>query len=178
MERESFIQKQKRNLKIFKDFENGMLYSEIGRKYDLETERIRQIITENFSSSQIKEIKSTRYLKNKNYKKLFNLCNRLKRLPSAQELQKSKISPYILEKYKKRLLLTFISYAGSKHKVKKVALIEKLKTLSIQLKKTPSANDLNKIPAYESSLYQHYFGTLRKAQKLAGLKPNKSLRKW
>jgi hypothetical protein len=52
-------------------------------------------------------------------------------------------------------------------------MLEEMRRLAGLLKRTPNSRDIRTYGIYCTDSYLHYFGSLRNAQKKAGLKPNK-----
>jgi hypothetical protein len=154
--------RDERNKIMVKDFISGMSPLEIGRKYNINHERCRQIIIE-YTGKKYKTYKQAfRGMRKKRLEKLTALCKKLNRIPYRKEVIKCGISYTTFYRLKPRFIaMGYKTTAQSKKEI----LMEDLKQIAVKLNRIPTARDMNESNHWARQ-YQYYFGTIKNAQLL------------
>ncbi len=111
---------------------------------------------------------------------LKNIARQLGHTPSTAELLAGGLAPRVHYYYYFGTMSKANQLAGLKPnergrpKRSKKELLSDLKKLAIKLDYTPSSADLGAVGIASTPTYIKYFGSLRKAQQLAGLEPNET----
>lgn len=162
-----------RNFAIYQALLDGKTILEISNIFKLHRERVRQIIKSinpNFDTYR-------NYIKrniNERNKKAELLCKKLGGIPKYIELNKIL---KVRDSFNVKKVIYHLQNLGYKNLYMPVSkqpneyFLEKIKILAQQLNRTPNRKDLNKYKIHVGLIYKK-FGSLRKAQELAGLKPN------
>ena len=102
-------------------------------------------------------------------------AHELNRIPINSELKAMNISYALVKEIryelKKRGYKT--QHLRSKIRIKDDKLLNDLKRVAILLNKTPNMHEIEKHSKYGVGTFYEHFGSIVKAQELAGLKPNK-----
>jgi len=167
---------------LLHEFISGMTMVEIARKYNRSGARVWQIIQSGCDKTQFQQYQE-QHRENRKALKLeafLSYAEELERIPCCSEVKAliKGIQTYYNE---------FKSIAGQhgfiystqhirrgrvrRHSDKQ--LINHLKKLAAKLGYTPSCSDINKAGKYTHNMYITGFGSVQKAQELAGLSPNK-----
>ncbi len=161
---------------LLKEYESGLSTGDLARKYHVSRQRVHQLLQRTGEAFKQATDKQLRF--NRNYAAFVELVKKYGYIPSINELR-----PYgtcvCLHYYEFRKLALRDGYEYKKLKrakpddsAKKDALILHLKKLAEQLGRTPTKMEIDAAEQFTSNQYYSYFGSLRKAQQLAGLKPN------
>ena len=142
---------------------------ELGKMFNLSSERIRQIIGKSYSIAHRKSEKEKRM--KEMIPVVEKLARKLGRLPTYKELK-----GYTKDSVEMRILrahLLQLGFKGHHHYTKKY-LLDHLKDLAKTLGRTPGQPDILRDGWVSPTTYTRYFGGTSKAQKAAGLVPNKT----
>ncbi len=167
---------------LISQFISGLSLSEIGSRYNRTGERIWQIIRRGCDENEYKQFIEQKK-KNREAAKLAGFMAYTKELGRVPCLNEAlKIYPGIQTYYHK--FRKVAEESGFVHTTKhykrgrrrlytEVELLSHLKKLASKLGYTPSCNEINKKGKFTHNMYVTCFGSMQKAQELAGLSPNK-----
>jgi Mor family transcriptional regulator len=161
-----------RNKEIVEQAKKGKKIKQLAKKFKLAFHSIYPILKAGgFTTGKIR----SELQWEEQYNKLLQKARKEKCIPSAAVFSALGIYMPRAKLYRARLeKMGFkkIIRVRQKHFTHK-ELLNDLKTVAKRLKRTPSAEDIRSHGSYKWYLYRNYFGSLIKAQQLAGLKPNK-----
>ncbi|MBW8049536.1 MAG: hypothetical protein FVQ77_04205 [Cytophagales bacterium] len=167
-----------RNQRICKQILSGKHLTKVNKEFGLTYTRVQQILSEKFNISYQDILKERRQkLFQHRLKLITEKAKELGRIPTRREM--SKIFGIVGSRhisYAKILKQKGYQYAkkgSSSNRIDDEALLQYLKDLSNRLGRTPGAKDINRGQKFSHLSYYNHFGSITKAQKLAGLKPNK-----
>jgi len=140
--------------------ENGLSFAAIGGRMGVTRERIRQVVREaGVTVEQSRNIRAAKMLKRKRRR-----CARC----GEAFIKKQSVQQYCSPE------CGWKSTADQKRKYSDADLLAHLRDLGERLGKTPSTLDLNNHTGPCHRTYYYRFGSLRRAQQLAGLESNES----
>ena len=149
----------------------------LGAKYKLSSDRIKQLLAEKNSEYQMaKEL-----VKQKKHEliqqQFLELTKSKGSVPTLNEIRKKNVKMvslyYSLRKAAEKEGFTFKRKISLEEiEKKKSEMLQHLKDLAIALNHTPITKEIRAAGKYTATLYRNYFGSLRNAQKLAGLSPS------
>lgn len=165
---------------LIKEFVSGASLDELSKKYNRCSARIWNIIRCSCDKAQYEQYKVQQKENSKTVKLVIFMAyaKALGRVPHSFEAASHiiGISPYYNE-FKKIAKADGLKYIGLKprgraRKHTEEELLNHLRELAARLGHTPSQVEIKKDGKYKINVYLTGFGTLRRAQKLAGLPPN------
>lgn len=165
---------------LVKEFVSGASLAELGKKYNRCTDRIRAIIRSSCDKKQFEQYKAQQKENSKTIKLVIFMAyaKGLGRIPHPFEAAAhiAGVSPYYAE-FKRIAKADGLKYIGLKprgreRKHTEEELLNHLRELAARLGHTPSQVEIKQNSKYKISVYLTAFGTVSKAQELAGLPPN------
>jgi hypothetical protein len=172
-----YVKKVERNESIVKDYSEDLTFDEIGEKYGITHERVRQIIVETMGDKYVNNHKkSFRLIIDLQRKEFIEFAKKLGRVPRMTEYKEKNIGSYdYYYDFQKAAINSGYQYIRQERKktISDEQMISTLKKLALKLGRTPSKNDLSHFQPGLGANYILRFGSLILAQKLAGLEPNK-----
>ena len=123
--------------------------------------------------------KSKSEISSKELEVLIELIKKKKYIPEWIEIEplnltRNKFTYYRMTVEAKKLgyLSKFQFEKPQRHAEKRKQILSHIKDLAAKLGRTPSTNEIDKAGKFNASELAVYFGSIRKAHRLAGLKPN------
>jgi len=161
---------------LFIEFEKGSSAKELSAKYGVSPEAILQTLRQHPKKYYAIRRKNKLKTQKERWQGFSNLINHFKRLPTVEEavfllgLEKRKQYDDLVQHARKKGYKSN-AVVGFKREQKRKDMLIFLKELAKKLGYTPGMKDIDKTNKYWGSSYSDAFGSLRKAQKMAGLKP-------
>ncbi len=165
---------------LIREFVSGMPLKDIAKKYNRTGGRISQIIRRVCDQKQFEQYKKQyrEYKEANKLNKFMVYAKELERVPVLKEA-KSCIPGIINEYYKFKkiaknagFIYTTVTNKGRRRKHTPEKLLSHIQELALKLGYTPSGSEIYTKGLYSHNMYVSCFGSLRNAQKLAGLEPN------
>ena len=163
-------EKEIRNRKIIALYKKEKLsIKALNAVFHLSPSKLRKILGKGFWREEYKRLREKRI--NDAFIKAETLARQLKRLPTHREMY-----GIIKEPNDRMMLRAHLLKLGFKgpHKYSKEYLLNHLKDLAKTLGRTPGQPDIKRDGTVSVTTYSNYFGGTSKAQKAAGLVPNKA----
>lgn len=161
--------RKKTNSNILRDFKKGFSLPQLGKKYNVTRERIRQklksILGYKYIFHKTNSKKIRKEAKRKSIlKRLVKFCSKHNRMPYLKDLEKLKIHHGVYMRYKIKNNLLSRGFTTTEQ-VRKQKLFQRAIKLTLKLKKIPTTQDFNKTSTY-ASRYQYSFGPIKEFRNL------------